>query len=452
MVSLETFFHAQSIAVIGASRNPSKIGHVILDSLKHKYRGKLFPINPNTESILGIECYPSVHDVNEPIDLAVISVPVDLALRVINDCAKKGIKHLIMVTAGFAEIGNTKAEHDILNVLRKNNMRLIGGNCLGVLDTTSNIDTLFLPISRLKRPKAGGISFICQSGAVGSTVLDLMADQSIGFAKFISYGNALDINETDLLEYLGEDKETKVICMYVEGIKDGRRFMDVAKKVTTKKPVIFIKGGITEKGAKAALSHTASLAGAPEVYKGALKQCNVIQTESLEDMFNFANLLDFAPKPKGRRVQVITNGGGFGILCVDQLNKHALEVEDLPNEIKKKFVNVFPKDYIVSNPLDLTGAATTEQYKISIDACLRNPKIDIVLVVLLLHTPLITPDIVPYMIKTKKASKKPLAIISTGGNFIEIHKRHLEEGGVPCFTFPLSAVTAIKALCDYYHV
>ncbi|MEK6904737.1 MAG: CoA-binding protein, partial [Nanoarchaeota archaeon] len=258
------------------------------------------------------------------------------------------------------------------------------------------------------------------------------------------------INETDLIDYLGRDKETKVICLYVEGIKNGRKFMRVCKKVSKKKPIIAIKGGITEAGSRATLSHTASLAGNAEIYKAAFKQAGIIWADSLEDLFDYARVLEKCVEPKGRRVQIITNGGGYGILSADALELNNLKLASMSEKTREFLKKQFPNLVIVNNPIDLVGDADTGRYRTSINASLDDQNIDILLVVVLYQTPLITSDIVDVIKEAHDSKKKPIFIVSTGGDFTEIHKRSLEEHGVPCFTFPDRAAKAIRTLCNYY--
>lgn len=448
---MDKFFNPKSVAVIGASRNPQKVGHVILRNLIDAgYKGKIYPINPNADFITNLKCYPSVLDVKDQIDLAVISVPVETSLQSVKECGEKGIKHIIMVTAGFSEVGNVKEEQHLSLLLKKYNIKLIGPNVLGILDSHSKLDTLFLPRLRLTRPKEGNISFICQSGAVGSATLDLVSREGYGFAKFISYGNALDINESDLLEYLGDDKKTKVICMYIEGIKDGKRFMEIASRVTKKKPVIAIKGGITEAGSKAALSHTASLAGSYEIYKGAFKQAGIIWADSLEDLFNYAKILEKSVKPSGSKVLVITNGGGYGILCADSIQQNNLKMASFSDSSIKSLRKQLPPLVSLKNPVDLVGDADNKRYETVLETAMYDKNIDVVLVVILYQTPLITSDIVEMVSELNRLKKKPIVVVSTGGDFTELHKKDLESYGVPCYTFPDQAVKSIRVLCEYY--
>ncbi len=448
---MEKFFNPKSIAIVGASRDIHKVGFVTLKNLiLAGFEGKIFPINPNASFILKRKCYASVLKVPEKIDVALIAVPAKLVLKVLRECGKKGIKHIIMITAGFSEVGNVQLEKEIVKVTKQFKMRLIGPNCLGVLDVNNKFDTLFLPASRLVRPKKGNISFITQSGATGSTVLDLMAEEQFGFAKFISYGNAADVSETDLIEFLGRDKDTKVICIYIESIRDGKRFLDVAKKVSKKKPIIVLKGGITDAGAKATMSHTASLAGSFEIYAGAFKQAGIIQADTLEDLFNYAKIIEKSLKPKGKRVQIITNGGGFGILATDFLILSGFTIAEPSKSTITRLKKSFPATYTVGNPIDLTGSAFSDDYRKAIKICLQDKSIHLLLIILLYQTPQIDTSIVDDLIKFNKLRKKPLVVISMGGDFTRKYKNILEEKGIPCFTYPHNAARAIKVLSKYY--
>ncbi len=448
---MDKFFNPKAIAIIGASRDHHKVGFVILKNLRDAgYKGKIFPINPKARVVLNEKCYPSVLDVKESIDMAVIAVPVAIAIKALEECGKKKIQHVVMITAGFSEIGNHKSEERLQKVIKKYKIRLIGPNCLGLLNNHADVDTLFLPASRLVRPKDGKISFITQSGATGSTVLDLMAKENYGFAKFVSYGNATDINEADLIEYLGNDPLTQVICVYAESIKDGKKFLRVARQVVKKKPVIILKGGTTSAGAKAALSHTASLAGSFEVFKGAMKQAGVIVAETLEDLFNYAKILEKSFAPKGKKVQIITNGGGFGILAADYLYKMGLTIEEPTAETVKKLKKQFPSTYIVKNPIDLTGSAHAEDYEKALDACLKDKNSDMILLIILYQTPELDTNIVDIVIRANKLKKKPLAVISMGGDFTQRYKNILEKHQIPCFTYPNNAAAALKVLTEYY--
>ncbi len=452
-MNLDKFFNAQSIAVIGAAREDGKIGNVIFKNfLRPEFRGRVFPVNPNVDEILGKKSYPSIKDIPEKVELAVIAVPGAIVPKVIDDCGKKGVKHVIIISAGFKEIGNTKLDIELEKAMKKYGIKAIGPNCLGIYDSESRIDTLFLPQDRLRRPKRGGISFVSQSGASGSAILDLAAKEGFGFAKFISYGNAMNVDESDLIEYLGNDPKTRVICLYVEGIKDGKKFLDICKKVSEVKPIIAIKGGITEAGKKAALSHTGALAGSAEIYFGAFSQAGIIRAETLEEIFDLVNIFEkSSTKPKGKRIQVITNGGGFGILCADAISTLGLDMAELSAAAKKELKKTFPPIAVIDNPMDLLGDATTERYRLAIDACMKDKGIDLLLVVVLTQTPLIEKEkIVSILSDYNNQHKKPIVVIITGSEYSEKVKQEIEEKGIPCFRFPFCAVKAIKKLIDFY--
>ena len=443
---MQNFFTPKSIAVIGVSKNPKKVGSIILSNLLQSYKKKIIPINPKQKKIQGQKAYSSVLDYKGKIDLAVIAVPAQFVIQVIEQCGKKGIKNVIIVSSGFREIGNERLEHELYKSLEKNKIKCIGPNCLGVYDAHSGLDSLFLPISQMKRPKAGNISFISQSGALGSALVDLAAYEDFGFAKFVSYGNATNLGETELLEYLSKDKQTKIICMYIEAIKNGKKFMKVAKQ--TKKPIIVIKGGRSEKGSKATVSHTGSLAGSYEVYKGAFKQSNVIIVDSLAEMFHVAKLFDKLSTPKGKRVQVITNGGGYGIITTDAIEENQIPLADLSSKTTKRLTALFPKICSINNPMDLVGDATNERYRIAIDACMRDPKIDILLIILLPQTPLISKSVIKELVKFQ--NKKPMAFIVTGGERTKPFVKEMEKHNLAVFQYPSEAVKALKKFISWF--
>ena len=450
-MDLGTFFDCKSIAIIGVSKNPNKIGHVIFRNLVDaKWKGHIYPVNPNAEIVLNYTCFKSVLEIKPKVDVAVVSVPADFTPQVVEECGKKGIKHLIFITSGFQEVGNFALQEKILKILNKYKILIVGPNCLGVFDAYTKLDTLFLPRYRLSRPSPGGISFVCQSGAVGSAILDLASTQHYGFSKFISYGNALNVDEADYIEYLGNDPTTKVICAYLEGVKDGKKFIKVCKEVSKKKPIIAIKGGVSAAGAKAAMSHTGALAGAAEIYDGVFKQCNIIKAESLEDMFNYAKALEKCLLPKGKRVAIITNGGGFGILSTDAVSKEGLEMAQFSPETEKIIAAVLPPIVKVHNPLDLAGDASTDRYRIAIETVMADKNVDMLLVIALYQTPLLTTDIVDVLVEINDLKKKPMMVVSTGGEFTEVLKKALEDNGVPSYTFPESAIASLKQLAVYY--
>ncbi len=450
-MDLHNFFRPKRIAVIGVSRNMNKVGHVIFKNLiDGNFPGEVFPVNRNAESLFNKACYKSVKHIPGKIDLGVIAVPADSVLEVIKECADKKIKDVLIVTAGFREIGNLALEEKLQELLNKNKMRCVGVNCLGIYDAHHKLDTLFLPRYRMERPKPGGISFVCQSGAIGSAILDIAAEKGHKFAKFISYGNATQVDESDLIEYLGDDKNTKVICLYVEGVHDGEKFYNAIKKVSKKKPIVAIKGGLTAESQEATLSHTGSLAGAKEVYFGIFKQTGAILANSLEEMFNIASLFEKEIDFKGNRIQIITNGGGYGIISVDNIEESKnLKLTQLSPNTIKNLRPLMPETVNIRNPLDLVGDATTARYKVALEKCIADKNVDGILLIALYQTPLITTDIVEVISELHAETDKPIIVVSTGGEFTEILSKNLEERGLPTFGFPEDAIKAVDKVVGY---
>src|SRR3989344_1305598 len=444
---LDGFFKSNNIAIIGVSREENKIGRVIFESLLSKFNGNIYPINPNAEEILGYRCYPSIKAIKEKIDLEVIAVPANIIIISINDCIKKKVKNIIIVSAGFKETGNSKLEKRLKELLLKHKINAIGPNCLGIFDASTGLDTLFLPVSRLKRPKRGNISFICQSGAIGSAMLDLIAGENIGISKFISYGNATVIDESDIIEYLANDKSTDVICAYIEGANNGKKFFSTLKKTAAKKPLIIIKAGITKEGHKATLSHTGSLAGSSEVYNAVFKQNKVIKADSLQEIIDYAKIFANIKKIHGNKVQIITNGGGFGIISTDSIINNNLKLACLSKKTTALLKKSLPKTVIISNPIDLTGDADNPRYKLALSSCLKDKNVDVIFLIILFQTPLVDENIVQDILSLK--NKKPIVVVSAGDFFTRAIKQALEENNIPTYAFPENAASSIRKLLEY---
>lgn len=447
-INLNNFFNPKSVAIIGVSRNPKKIGQVLFRNLiDGGYKGHVYLVNPKAGEIMNHKVYSSILKIKEKIDLTIIAIPAKFVFNAVKECNKKGVKDVLIISSGFKEIGNVKEENKLEEYCLKNKIRIIGVNCLGIFDAYNNFDTVFLPRYRLKRPEKGGISFVCQSGAIGSAILDLSSDKGHKFSKFISYGNATIVDESDLLEYLEDDENTKVICLYVEGVKDGDKFFKIAKRVSKKKPIIALKGGITEEGSEATLSHTGALAGAVEVYKGIFKQTGIIEVSSLEEMFNVASLIEKVGRIDGNRIQVITNGGGYGILTTDAIvGSGNLELAKFSKKNKRYLRSKFSRLINIRNPLDLVGDADSEMYRTAIESCLNDRNIDLLFVICLYQTPLITTDIVDYISGFNDLCKKPIVVVSTGGEFTEVLSSRLEENGVVVYTYPEQGINSISKL------
>jgi len=450
---LDYLFNPSSVAIIGASHQPGKIGHEILKNLVESgYKGKIYPVNPDVTPILNLKVYESVKKIEGNVDLAVIAVPAKIVGKVLKECVEKKVKAVIIISAGFSEIGEEgkKLEEGLKKIIEKKKIRVLGPNVVGIYDSFSKLDTLFLSREKLERPKEGNVAFISQSGAVGSTILDWFASEKIGISKFVSYGNAMDINETDLLEYLGEDEKTKVIALYLEGVKNGRRFFEVLKKVARKKPVLILKAGKTEKGSKAVLSHTGSLAGSAKIYSSAFKQAGAIEVNSWEELLDFAKAFSTQPLPKGNSLLIVTDGGGFGVLAADEAERQNLNLKDLPKEVVKKLKKVFPDYVILSNPLDLTGDATVERYREAINSAIEY--YDGIIAITLFQVPTLKEEIVYMLAAMKTKVNKPILCCASGGKFTKELSEKIESFGIPVYPTPERAVKAFAALVKFANV
>ncbi len=445
------FFEPESVAVIGASRHPGKIGHEILwNFARGFYEGKTFPINPHSENILELQTYKSVLDVPDKVDLAVIAIPAEGVASVVKECAKKKIPAVVVISGGFAEVGEEGKlrEEEIKKIIRGRGTKVIGPNCVGVFDSRTQVDTLFLSRSRLLRPKRGNIAFVSQSGAVGTTIMDWLAANGIGLSKFISYGNQIDVDETDLLEYLGADKETKVIAAYVEGLKDGKKFLDVARKL--KKPLIVLKAGKTKQGSQAVVSHTGALAGSAEIYSGAFRQAGVLEAENWEQLFDFAKAFSMQPTPRGNKLAVITDGGGFGVLATDAAEKNGLVLPEPSRKLLQKFKS-FPAHASLKNPIDLTGDADAERYKLAVESCLASDEFDAVLVITLFQVPALSANVDDALIELSRKYNKTIVACAAGSHYTQQLARKLEENSIPVYPTPERAVGALRAMLTYIY-
>lgn len=448
--NIEPFFNPASIAVIGASRDSGKPGRAILKNLVGHYKGKIFPVNPKSGEIDGLKCYKSVLDVQEPIDLVVISIPAQFVPQAMEECGHRKVKCAIVISGGFSELGNHELEKKVVDTARKYGIRVIGPNCLGVLDVYSKVNTMFLPNFRVATPKPGPVAFVSQSGAVCATGLDMAAADGIGISKMVSYGNKVDVDEVEMLEYLGRDKNTKVIMLYVESIKRGREFIKAASKVSKKKPIIAFKAGKSPAGAHAVASHTGSLAGDAKIYEVAFKKAGIVEATSMEEMLDFAKAFATQPPAKGDRIMVVTSGGGFGVMATDAIEQGGMRMAALKPEVIAELKSKVPAHVVISNPIDITGDADTERYRIAMDAVLDDPDIDAVALLLFFQIPRITDDIIPLVEDLLAKSRgKPIIGVSAGSKFSAVHYQLIEELGLPVYPTPERAIKVIGALVRY---
>ncbi len=449
---LSAFFKPKSIAVVGASKNPEKVGNVIFRNLISSFKGKVYPVNPNADEILGHKCYQRIIQIKEDVDLAIICVKPEFVNKVVEDCVKKKVKGIIIITSGFREIGGEgiRREEELKRIIEEGKTtRVVGPNCIGVYCPSSGVDTLFIPPYKMKKPNDGKISFFSQSGAFGLVILDWMAEEGVGVSKFVSYGNGVDVRESEILEYLAKDKETKVIVGYIEGVEDGRKFMNALKKATKKKPVVIFKAGKCEAGKKAAASHTGSMAGSYEVFRGVLRQCNAIEAENIEQMFDYARILATEKRAENDSVAIITNGGGMGVITADLCVKNGLKIAEFEEKTAKQLSEILPSYASVHNPLDLIGDATAERYAQALEIVSNDKNVGAIIVITLFQLAPLSSEIMDVLAEANAKTEKPMIVCSSGGEYTKLLLKSFEKQGIPAYPTPERAVKALKVLVDY---
>ncbi len=458
---LEQFFNPKAIAVVGASRHASSPGHGILKSLlrggvfncetNKPFNGSVYPVNPFADKILSKKCYGSILDIKENIDLAVIAVPAKTVPQIMEDCAKKKVKGAIIISAGFSEAGaeGKKLQDCVLETAKKNNIRIIGPNCLGIIRPGSSLNASFGPCM----PKQGKVAFFSQSGALIDSVIDWSLDNNYGFSAIVSLGNKADVNLCELFEWAKQDTNTKSIALYLEGLKNGRKFMEAAKKTSVLKPIVALKAGRSETGVKAVSSHTGSLAGSYELYRAAFKQSGIHIAENVDELFEIAKSLAFQP-PCKNNIAIITNGGGAGVLCADHCERLGIRLAEFNKETLRKLdaCGKMHPAYSRGNPLDLVGDAMHDRYKAAIDIVLSQKDIYGLIVIQTIQTmtqPVL--DAKAVIEARKKYPGKPIITSYMGGKFTRESVELLQSNFVPDFNAPYKAAKAMKALIDRWN-
>ncbi|MCJ7478699.1 MAG: CoA-binding protein [Candidatus Nanohaloarchaeota archaeon QJJ-7] len=451
-MSLDSLFEPDNVAIIGASREGGKVGHSILRNfMEEDFGGEIYPVNPEADSILGLRSYESVLDIPGEVDLGVVTVPPTAANSVIEEAVEKGVNNLIVITSGYGEIGGegVEREEELEDILEGSDTRLVGPNCLGVYDSFSGVDTLFLPSYKLKRPPEGDIAIVTQSGAFGSAVMDLLADMEVGISRFVSYGNQADVTETELLEWLDQDDETEAIAVYMEGVSDGEKFLEKARKVTEDKPIVALKGGKYGSGREAVSSHTGSLAGSYEVYRGVFSQARILEADNIEQLFDYSRALAYNKPLDGRNIAVVTNGGGFGVLTADALEEQGLKLAEYSTSTEEQLREAVPDYGNVENPLDLVGDADSKRYERSLEVLEKDPNIDGIIVIPLLQPLPLESDVIDAIVNFNEGYTEPLVVCMTGGEYTGVHAKNLEKNEVAAYSSPKRAVDAMEALYRY---
>ncbi len=449
MSSLEFLFNPEQIAVIGASKSPQKIGHSILDNIiKSGFEGEIYPINPNEEEISGLKAYKSIMDLGSSVDLAVISVPARHTAKVAEECGQAGVKGLIVITAGFKEVGKEglEQEQELVSICKRYGMRMLGPNCVGLMDTHTPVNASFAR----GFPNRGNISFISQSGAMLVSILDWSFEMGMGFSRFISAGNKADLSEIDLIQSCADDPQTSVILCYMEDVTDGERFVEVCSEASKKKPIIILKSGTSSAGAQAASSHTGALAGSDRAYDAAFKQSGVLRAENMNDLFDMARAFASQPLPENSRTAIVTNAGGPAIIATDAVEKYGLKMARFTRETIDQLRENLPNEANIYNPVDILGDARNERYRFALEAVLKDDNVDSALV-LLCSAAVTEPEETARTIVelNRKHDHKPIMAVYMGGKTLADGRSHLIDNSIPTFTFPEPSVNSLQGMIQY---
>ena len=454
ITSMESFFTPKSVALVGASATPGKIGNSVLDALgKQDYKGKVYPINPKQKSILGIKCYPSLEDIPGKVDLVVVCIDLSACGPIMKACAKKGIHNVVIVSGGGKELGGDRAamEAEVKELSIKHKIRVIGPNCIGMFNAANRLDCAFQGQERMIRSKLGPVAFFSQSGTMGISMLE--SADLFGLSKMISFGNRSDVDEADMIWYAANDPQTKVIGLYVEGFGDGRKFINTAKRVMKEKqkPIVIWKSGRTSAGAKQAASHTGSLGGSNAMIMGAFKQAGIISVDSYQQLVGVLKALAWQPSANGTHVAMTSNGAGPMIGGMDQLEKFGLTIGKLSPERVKKMKAHFPIAVPIhnGNPADVGGGATAEDYKFVIQHFMEEKNIDIAMPWFVFQDDPLEETIVDYLADFQKKRKKPLLVGCNGGPYTEKMVKLIEKHNVPVYQDLRTWVEAAGALVQF---
>jgi len=442
---LEAIFAPQSVAIVGASPDPKKLGHRVLRNVvDNGYSGRIIPIHPTAPNILDFPAYASVVAVPDSIDLAVIVVPPQAVLQVVEECGKKGVRGLVVITAGFKEIGGAgkDLERKLIDLVQRYGMRMIGPNCLGIIDTTTQLNASFAALM----PNPGQIAFMSQSGALCTAILDWSKSEGIGFSRFVSLGNKGDVDEVVLLQAWGGDPENRVILAYLEGISDGAAFIKTAREVTKRTPVIAIKSGTTQAGTRAISSHTGSLAGSENAYQAAFNQSGILRANTMEELFDYALAFAYQPLIAGKRLAIVTNAGGPGIIATDAAERSGLTLAQFATETIERLQRDLPPAASVFNPIDVIGDARSDRYRCALSAALADPNVDAALV---LFTPQAgsEPEETARVVAELSANQsKPVVTSYMGAASLGPALKLLNEHRIPNYAFPERAIAALRAM------
>jgi 3-hydroxypropionyl-CoA synthetase (ADP-forming) len=449
---MEKFFYPRSVAVVGASATPGKVGYSVLDSIaKHEFKGEVYPINPTRSEIMGLKAYKSLEDIGKPVDLVVVVVDVLQTPAIMEQASRLGIHNILIISGGGKELGGERAEAErkIKELAEKYDMRVIGPNCIGMFNAENRLDAAFQGHLRMLRPPLGSVSFLTQSGTIGISFME--SAESFGMSKMISYGNRADVDEADMIWYLAHDPNTKVIGLYVEGFGDGRKFVNTAKRVIREigKPIVIWKSGRTQRGAKQAVSHTGSMGGSYAVVRGALKQAGVILVDSYQELVGTLKALAWQPYARGNRVALVSNGIGPVISAVDHFERLGLEVAQISESTLKAFKDHYPPTFVIGNPMDVTGSATSADYRFAIERFMEDPNVDIIMPWFVFQDDPLDEGIVDVLAELNKDKRKPILAGAIGGPYTARMVKSIEGKGIPFYNEILPWVRAAAALVEW---
>ncbi len=457
MEAIKSFFRPASVAVIGASPKKGKVGNIVLNNIIYGsdenqnkgvvggFKGNIYPINPTADDISGIKAYDSIIKVPSEVDMAVICIPPQVVKGAVDDCGKKGVKSIVIITAGFSEMGEEgrKMEEEILETARKYGIRIIGPNCLGIISPFSDLNASFGDAV----PNRGPISFASQSGALCTSVIQYSFEEYLGFSNFVSIGNKSDVDDADLIEYFNSDPNTKCIMLYIESLKDARKFFKAARKVVKDKPIVAFKSGYTEEGAKATSSHTGSIAGSDAAYEAAFKQSGIFRARTLSELFDASRALAYQPVPKGENVAILTNAGGPGVLAADKAYSLGLNLVELTPTTMDQLNEICPPNWSQRNPVDIIGDSTAQRYDDALRILMNAEEVDAV-ILLLSPTARAHPLNLAYrIVDIHEATGKPITV-SFVGMIHQDSENYLDSQGIPEIEYPERAVFAMYALIE----
>lgn len=449
--NLDAIFNPSSIAVVGASTRPGTVGSDLFHNLLSSgFQGVVYPINPKTRSVAGVRAYKSVLEIPDPVDLAVLIIPAQFVLAAVDECVQKKVRGIILISAGFKEVGpeGAKIENELGRKVKEAGISLIGPNCLGVINTDPKIQ-MNATFAR-KMSLRGRLAFISQSGALCTSVLDYAEARRMGFSKFVSFGNKADVNEINLLAYLAKDEETSVIAMYLEDVTNGRLFIETVRKIfwETGKPMLCLKSGRSPEGAKAASSHTGSLAGSDSIYDALLIQSGVQRVNTIAELFDYAACYTTQPMPKGRRVAIITNAGGPGCMATDAAVRYGLKLAEFQPDTQKALKGALPPTAALRNPVDVIGDAKSDRYESAIRTVIKDPGVEMAVVILTPQSMTDIEEIAAIVPKAVEGVKKPVVCAFMGAKDVAKGVDILSGAGIPNYPFPENAVRSLAAMAS----